>query len=393
MNEAVIVAATRTAVGSFRGALSELSAVALGARVIETILTKTGLDPATVDEVILGQVLTAGQGQNVARQAAIHGGLPVSAPAFTVNKVCGSGLKSVQLAAQAVRAGDASAVLAGGMESMSNAPHVLLQMRSGIALGHGQLLDSVVHDGLWDAFENYHMGVTAENLAQRYSITREQQDEYAVRSHERARAALNAGYFADEITPVTVTSKKAGARTIDTDEQPRETSVEALARLRPVFREEGGTVTAGNASSLNDGAALVMVVSRAFAQEQGLPVLARVVASAATGVEPATMGLGPVSATRQCLNKAGWTLSDLDLIEANEAFAAQVLAVNHELQWDQTRVNVNGGAIALGHPIGASGCRLLVSLLHEMQRREVHRGLVTLCVGGGQGVAMALERP
>lgn len=276
---------------------------------------------------------------------------------------------------------------------MSTAPYVLPQVRSGIALGHAQLLDSVVHDGLWDAFENYHMGVTAENLAQRYAITREQQDEYALRSHERARAAVNAGYFEDEITPVTVTSKKAGVRSIDTDEQPRETSMEALARLRPVFRAEGGSVTAGNASSLNDGAALVMVVSRAFAQEQNLRVLARVVASASTGVEPATMGLGPVSATRHCLDKAGWTLSDLDLIEANEAFAAQVLALNHELQWDQSRVNVNGGAIALGHPIGASGCRILVSLLHEMQRREVHRGLVTLCVGGGQGVAMALERP
>lgn len=392
MSEAVIVAASRTAVGVFCGAFSEVPAVALGARVIETLLMQTGLDPATLDEVILGQVLTAGQGQNVARQAAIQGGVPVSVPAFTVNKVCGSGLRSVQLAAQSIGAGEAQAVLAGGMESMSTAPHVLPKARMGLGLGHGQVLDTLVHDGLWDAFENYHMGVTAENLAQHYAIEREHQDEYALRSHKRALAALKQGFFEREITPVTVSLKEGRELTVNTDEQPRETSLGALSRLRPVFRENG-TVTAGNASSLNDGAAVVMVTSLDFAHQHGLSVLARVVASANTGVEPAYMGLGPVSATRRCLAKAGWRLSDLDLIEANEAFAVQALALGRELQWDEARVNVNGGAIALGHPIGASGCRLLVSLLFEMQRREVRRGLVTLCVGGGQGVAMALERP
>ena len=313
-------------------------------------------------------------------------------PALTLNKVCGSGLKAVQLGAQAIRCGDAEVIVAGGQENMSLAPYVMPGARTGLRMGHAKLVDSMIEDGLWDAFNDYHMGITAENLAEKYAISREEQDRFALRSQQKALAAQQAGRFAQEITPVTVPQPKGEALRVERDEQPRDTTLEALARLRPAFRKEG-TVTAGNASSLNDGAAAVLLMSAAKAKALGLPVLARIASYASAGVDPAIMGIGPVSATRRALDKAGWSLEQLDLIEANEAFAAQSLAVGRELGWDAARVNVNGGAIALGHPIGASGCRILVSLLYEMQRREVNKGLAMLCIGGGQGVALAVERP
>lgn len=340
----------------------------------------------------MGQVLTAGCGQNPARQAAVHGGLPHSVPALTINKVCGSGLKAVQMAAQAIRCGDARIMIAGGQESMSLSPHLLPSSRTGQRMGNGQLVDSMIHDGLWDAFNQYHMGITAENLAERYEISRQQQDAFALASQQKAVAAQQAGRFADEITPVEVPQRKGEPLRIDQDEQPRaSTTLESLGKLRPAFRNDG-TVTAGNASSLNDGAAAVMLMSAETAAELGLPVLARIAAGASSGVDPAIMGIGPVSATQRCLSKAGWKVDELDLVEANEAFAAQALAVASELRWDLDKVNVNGGAIALGHPIGGSGCRILVTLLHEMQRRNARKGLATLCIGGGQGVALALAR-
>lgn len=392
MNEVVIVAATRTAIGSFQGALASVSAVDLGAAVIRQLLQQTQLDPAQVDEVILGQVLTAGAGQNPARQAAVKAGLPFAVPALTLNKVCGSGLKALHLAAQAIRCGDAEVVIAGGQENMSLAPYVMPSARTGQRMGHGQLIDSMISDGLWDAFNDYHMGITAENLVQKYSLTREQQDAFAAASQQKAVAAIEAGRFKAEITPVHIPQKKGEALVFDTDEQPRAgTTAESLGKLRAAFKKDG-SVTAGNASSLNDGAAAVLLMSASKAKALGLPVLAKVVAYASAGVDPAIMGIGPVSATQRCLAKAGWQLGELDLIEANEAFAAQALAVGKELEWDATKVNVNGGAIALGHPIGASGCRVLVSLLHEMIRRDAKKGLATLCIGGGQGVALAIER-
>jgi acetyl-CoA C-acetyltransferase len=392
MHDVVIVAATRTAVGSFQGALAALPAVELGAAVIRQLLQRTGLAAAEVDEVILGQVLTAGAGQNPARQAAIKAGLPFAVPAMTLNKVCGSGLKALHLGTQAIRCGDAEIVIAGGMENMSLAPYVLPGVRSGLRMGHGQMLDSLISDGLWDAFNDYHMGVTAENLAERYEIGREAQDAFAAASQQKACAAIEAGRFVEEITPIFIPRKKAEPLCFDVDEQPRPgTTAEALARLRPAFTPDG-SVTAGNASSLNDGAAAVLLMSASKAQALGLPILARVAAYANAGVDPAIMGIGPVGATQRCLAKAGWRLDELDLIEANEAFAAQALAVGQALQWDPTRVNVNGGAIALGHPIGASGCRVLVTLLHEMLKRDARKGLATLCIGGGQGVALALAR-
>ncbi|MDX9873386.1 MAG: acetyl-CoA C-acetyltransferase [Spongiibacteraceae bacterium] len=392
MNDAVIVAATRTAIGSLQGGLATIPAPELGACLIRHLLEETGIDPSQIDEVILGQVLTAAAGQNPARQAAVRGGLPHEIPAFTINKVCGSGLKAVQLAAQAIRAGDAEVILAGGMENMSQAPHALPGSRNGLRLGHGQLVDTLITDGLWDAFNDYHMGITAENLCQRYGISREEQDAYAVQSQTRAQAAIEAGYFKREITPVAVPQRRGDTVMFDTDEQPRAgTTVESLARLRPAFRADG-SVTAGNASGINDGAAVVLVTSQRFADQHKLPVMARIAGAGSAGVDPAIMGIGPASATRNCLRRAGWQLSNIDLIEANEAFAAQSLAVGRELEWDMAKVNVNGGAIALGHPIGASGCRVLVTLLHEMQRRDAHRGLATLCIGGGQGVALAVER-
>ena len=392
MNEVVIVAATRTAIGSFQGALAGVPAVDLGAAVIKRLLEQTGLDPAQVDEVIMGQVLTAGAGQNPARQAAIKAGLPFSVPALTLNKVCGSGLKALHLGAQAIRCGDAEVVIAGGQENMSLAPYVMPSARTGQRMGHGQLIDSMISDGLWDAFNDYHMGITAENLVQEYGLSREQQDAFAAESQRKAVAAIAAGRFEAEITPILLPQKKGEPKVFAQDEQPRsDTTVESLAKLRPAFKKDG-SVTAGNASSLNDGAAAVLLMNAEKAQALGLPVLARITAYASAGVDPAVMGIAPASATERCLGKAGWHLADLDLIEANEAFAAQALAVGKALAWDASRVNVNGGAIALGHPIGASGCRVLVTLLHEMIKRDAKKGLATLCIGGGQGVALAIER-
>ena len=391
MQDVVIVAATRTAVGSFQGSLAHVPAVELGAAVIRQLLAQTGLDGAQVDEVIMGQVLTAGAGQNPARQAAIKAGLPFAVPALTLNKVCGSGLKALHLGAQAIRCGDAEVIIAGGQENMSRAPHVLTDSRTGAQLGNSQLVDSLVHDGLWDAFNDYHIGVTAENLAREYGISRQLQDAYALSSQQKARAAIDAGRFKDEIVPV-MTQSNGQTLVVDTDEQPRtDASAEGLARLNPSF-DSLGSVTAGNASSINDGAAAVMMMSEAKARALNLPVLARIRAFASVGVDPALMGIAPVYATRRCLERVGWQLAEVDLIEANEAFAAQALSVGKMLEWDERRVNVNGGAIALGHPIGASGCRILVSLVHEMVKRNARKGLATLCIGGGQGVALTIER-
>ena len=392
MNEVVIVAATRTAIGSFQGALSAIPATELGATVIRRLLEETGLDGAQIDEVILGQVLTAGSGQNPARQTAIKAGLPFTTPAMTLNKVCGSGLKAVQLAVQAIRCGDAELVIAGGQENMSLAPYVLPKARTGLRLGHAQLQDSVIQDGLWDAFNDYHMGITAENLATKYSLSREDQDAFAAASQQKAAAAIEAGYFKREITPILIPQRKGDPLVFDTDEQPRPGgTLQAMSNLKPAFQKDG-SVTAGNSSTLNDGAAVLLLANAATAQALGLPVLARIKAYASAGVDPSIMGIGPVPATRLVLEKAGWSLDDLDLIEANEAFAAQSLAVAKELGWDTRKVNVNGGAIALGHPIGASGARILVSLVHELIRRDGKKGLATLCIGGGQGVSLVIER-
>ncbi|MCS4259907.1 acetyl-CoA acetyltransferase [Pseudomonas protegens] len=392
MQDVVIVAATRTAVGSFQGSLANIPAVDLGAAVIRQLLAQTGIDPAQVDEVLMGQVLTAGAGQNPARQAAIKAGLPHAVPAMTLNKVCGSGLKALHLGAQAIRCGDAEVIIAGGQENMSLSNYVLPGARTGLRMGHSQMVDSMISDGLWDAFNDYHMGITAENLVEKYGISREAQDAFAAASQQKAAAAIEAGRFVDEITPIQIPQRKGEPLTFATDEQPRpSTTAEALAKLKPAFKKDG-SVTAGNASALNDGAAAVMLMSASKARALGLPVLAKIAAYANAGVDPAIMGIGPVSATRRCLDKAGWTLDQLDLIEANEAFAAQSLSVAKELEWDASKVNVNGGAIAIGHPIGASGCRVLVTLLHEMIKRDAKKGLATLCIGGGQGVALAIER-
>ncbi|WP_087717831.1 acetyl-CoA C-acetyltransferase [Salinicola salarius] len=390
MRDVVIVAATRTPIGTFQGGLSSVPAVTLGATVIRRVLE--GIDPAGVDEVIMGHVLRAGLGQNTARQAAIEAGVSDSVPAMTIDKVCGSGLKAVHLAVQAIRCGDAEAIVAGGMESMSLAPYVLPKARTGLRMGHAELLDSMIHDGLWDAFNDYHMGITAENVAERWGISREDQDAYAAESQRRASQAREAGRFDAEITPVSVPQRRGDPIVVERDEQPRDgVTAESLSKLKPAFSKTG-SVTAGNASSLNDGAAALLIMSAERAKALGLPVLATIRAYANAAVDPATMGIGPVPATRRCLERAGWTIDDLDLVEANEAFAAQTLAVAKDLGWDGSKVNVNGGAIALGHPIGASGARILVTLLHEMQRRDVRRGLATLCIGGGQGVATAIER-
>lgn len=393
MNEVVIVGAVRTPIGSFRGVFSTLSAVELGAEVVRSLLARCALPAGEVDELIFGQVLTAGCGQNPARQTALRAGLPVSCPAVTVNLVCGSGLKAVQQAAQAIRSGDAQVVIAGGQESMSNAPYLIDGARAGLRVGHSSMQDSMIQDGLWDAFNDYHMGMTAENLADRYAIDRQQQDAFAAHSQQKAAAATDAGRFDDEIVPVIVKQGKQPPQTITRDEQPRpDTTTTQLAQLRPAFRQHTGSVTAGNASSLNDGAAAVLLMSADKAREHGLPVLGRIVSTAVAGVDPAVMGIGPVSACEMALARAGWQLDEVELIEANEAFAVQALAVGQSLGWDSRKVNVNGGAIALGHPIGASGCRILVTLLHEMQRRHASKGLATLCVGGGQGIAMTIAR-
>lgn len=392
MENAVIVAAGRTAIGSFGGALGDIPAAQLGAKVITSLMTKARLNPEQIDEVIIGQVLTAGVGMNPARQAAIYAGLPDTLPSMTINKVCGSGLKAVALAAQAIRAGDAEIIIAGGQESMSQAPHILPRSRSGTKMGDWALKDHMIAEGLTDVFNNYHMGVTAENIAKQYTFTREAQDQFAAESQQKTEAAQKAGKFDEEIISVEIPQKKGDPIIVSKDEYPRHgTTAETLAKLKPAFDKEG-SVTAGNASGINDGAAMCVVMSERKAKELGLQPLARIVAYASAGVDPKVMGTGPIPATRKCLEKAGWKTADLDLIEANEAFAAQAMSVNKDLGWDTSKVNVNGGAIALGHPIGASGCRVLVTLLYEMKRRNAKRGLATLCIGGGQGVALAVER-
>jgi acetyl-CoA C-acetyltransferase len=388
----VIAAAARSAIGTFGGSLAGIPAHELGAKVIAGLLQKTSIKPTQVDEVILGQVLSAGAGQNPARQASIAAGLPLETPAMTINKVCGSGLKAVHLAMQAVACGDAEIVIAGGQENMSRSPHVLPNSRNGAKMGDWKMIDTMIVDGLWDAFNNYHMGATAENIAQQFGFSREQQDSFAAESQQKAEAALNDRLFADEIIPIEIPQRKGDPIVFDQDEFPRPgTTAEKLAKLRPAFSKEG-TVTAGNASGINDGAAVVIVMSQTKAQALGLTPMAKIVAFSSAGVDPAIMGTGPIPASIKCLEKAGWSVDDLERIEANEAFAAQALCVNKEMGWDMSKVNVHGGAIALGHPIGASGCRVLVTLLHEMQRSGSQKGLATLCIGGGQGVAMAVEK-
>lgn len=391
MEEVVIVAAARTAVGKFGGSLGKIAAADLGAHVIKGLLAQTGVDPQRINEVILGQVLTAGCGQNPARQAVIKSGLPNMVPAFTVGKVCGSGLKATHLAAQAIRCGDAQIIIAGGQENMSASPHVLNNSRDGFRMGDAKLTDTMIVDGLWDAYNHYHMGTTAENVAKKFDISRQEQDEFAMASQNKAEAAQKAGRFKDEILPLEIAGKK-GSVVFDTDEYIKAgTTMESLSALRPAFSKDG-TVTAGNASGINDGAAAVMMMSARMAKELGLTPLATIKAYSSAGLDPSIMGMGPVSASQLCLKKAGWTHQDLDLMEINEAFAAQAIAVNKEMGWDTSKINVNGGAIAIGHPIGASGCRILVSLIHEMIRRDAKRGLASLCIGGGMGVALAIER-
>jgi acetyl-CoA C-acetyltransferase len=386
------VAAGRTAIGSFGGSLAGIPAHELGAKVISALLAKTGIKPEQVDEVILGQVLTAAVGQNPARQACLAAGLPVETPALTINKVCGSGLKAVHLAMQAIRCGDAEIVVAGGQENMSAAPHALPNSRNGAKMGEWKMADTMIVDGLWDAFNNYHMGQTAQNIADKYSISRADQDQFAASSQQKAEAAMNAARFADEIVPLEIPQRKGDPLIFDRDEFPRAgTTAETLGKLRPAFSKDG-SVTAGNASGINDGAAVVIVMAESKAKELGLKPMARIAAFASAGVDPAYMGTGPIPASTKALAKAGWQVDDLDRIEANEAFAAQAMCVNQEMGWDTDKVNVNGGAIALGHPIGASGARVLVTLLHEMQRSGANRGLATLCIGGGMGVAMAVEK-
>lgn len=388
----VIVAAGRTAIGNFTGGLSSVAASTLGAKVISSLVEQTGVDPTNVSEVIMGHVLTAGLGQNTARQASMEAGLPETVPAMTINKVCGSGLKAVQLAYQAIACDDADIVIAGGQENMSASSHVLPNSRSGKRIMDWSLKDSMITDGLWDAFNDYHMGVTAENIAEQYCFNRQAQDEFAAASQQKAEAAQKADKFKDEIVPVEIPQRKGDPIVIDKDEFPRHgTSAEGLGKLRPAFAKEG-TVTAGNASGINDGAAAVMLMSSETAKSLGLEPLAKIISYASTGVDPKVMGTGPITASQKCLKKAGWSVDDLDLIEANEAFAAQAMSVNRDMQWDTDKINVNGGAIALGHPIGASGARILVSLLHEMKRQDVKKGLATLCIGGGMGIALAVER-
>lgn len=392
MREVVIASAVRTAIGTFNGSLAPLSAVEIGSAVITEALKRAKVEPGVVDEVIMGNVLQAGLGQNPARQAAIHAGLPVETTAYTVNKVCGSGLKAVALAAQAILAGDADVIVAGGMESMSNAPYATDKARWGCRMGNVQLTDIMVHDGLWDIFNDYHMGITAENVAEKYGITREMQDELAYASQQKALKAIETGAFKKEILPITVKLKKK-EYVFDTDEGPRADSTpEKLAKLRPAFKKDGGTVTAGNASGINDGGAALVVMSAEKARELGVQPMARIISYAAGGVDPAIMGVGPVPATRKAMKKAKLTVKDMDLIEANEAFAAQFLAVGKELKFDMDKVNIHGGAVALGHPIGASGARILVTLLHSLEAEKKKLGLATLCIGGGMGFAMIVEK-
>ena len=390
MTDVVIAAAARTPVGSFNGALSSFPAHDLGIVAITEALARAKVEPDDVSEVIMGQILTAGAGQNPARQAAVGAGIPVERTAYTINQLCGSGLRSVALGYQAIRLGDSDIVVAGGQESMSQAPHCV-HLRNGAKMGDVQLVDTMIRDGLWDVFNGYHMGVTAENVAEKWQLTRDDQDAFAAASQQKAEAAQRAGRFKDEIVAVTVKTRK-GETVVDMDEYPRHgTTAESLGKLRPAFAKDG-TVTAGNASGINDGAAAVVVMTADAAAERGITPLARIVSWATAGVDPAIMGTGPIPASRAALQKAGWKADDVDLIEANEAFAAQALAVNRDLGWDTDRVNVNGGAIAIGHPVGASGARILITLLHEMQRRDAKKGLATLCIGGGMGIAMCVER-
>lgn len=392
MTEVVIVAAVRTPIGSFGGSLKDISTVDLGSLVIKNAIERAGLEPEQVDEVIMGNVLGAGLGQNVARQMSVHAGVPVTVPAFTINKVCGSGLKSVQLAVQAVLCGDAEVVVAGGAENMSQAPYILPNQRWGSRMGNATVVDTMLRDGLTDGFEDYHMGITAENVAEQYGITREDQDSFALQSQKRAVAAVESGRFKEEIIPVEIPQRRGEPLVFDTDEFPRkDVSLEGLSKLRPAFQKDG-SVTAGNSSGINDGAAAVVVMSAEKAKELGISVLATIKSYASAGLDPKVMGCGPIYASRKALEKAGLTVADLDLVESNEAFAAQACAVAKELNLDLEKVNVNGGAISLGHPIGASGCRILVTLLHEMQKRDAKRGLATLCIGGGMGTALIVER-
>ena len=392
MKEVVIVAAVRTAIGSFGGSLKDISAVELGSLVIKNAIERASLRPEQVDEVIMGNVLGAGLGQNVARQMSVHAGVPVTVPAFTINKVCGSGLKAVQLAVQAVLCGDAEVVVAGGAENMSQAPYILPNQRWGSRMGNATVVDTMLRDGLTDGFEDYHMGITAENVAEQYGITREDQDSFALQSQKRAVAAVEAGRFKEEIIPVEIPQRRGEPLIFDTDEFPRkDASLESLSKLRPAFQKDG-SVTAGNSSGINDGAAAVVVMSAEKAKELGITALATIKSYASAGLDPKVMGCGPIYASRKALEKAGLTVADLDLVESNEAFAAQSCAVAKELNLDLEKVNVNGGAISLGHPIGASGCRILVTLLHEMQKRDAKRGLATLCIGGGMGTALIVER-
>ncbi len=392
MREVVIVSAARTAIGSFGGSLAGVSAVDLGAVAVRAAIERAGIKQEHIDEVIVGNVLSAGLGQNVARQVSIKAGIPVTTPCMGISKVCGSGLRAVSLAAQLIKAGDADIVLAGGTESMSEAPYVLKNHRFGMKMGNDTLVDTMITDGLWDAFHNYHMGVTAENIAKRYEITRQEQDEFSAESQKRAQAAIESGRFKDEIAPVTIPSKRGEPKIFDTDEFPRfGTTTEGLAKLRPAFKKEG-TVTAGNASGINDGAAMLIICEKEKAKELGLPVMASITGYGSGGVEPEVMGLGVVPAAKLAMKKAGITASELDLVEANEAFAAQAIAVCRELKLDLAKTNVNGGAVALGHPIGASGARILTTLLYEMEKRDAKKGLATLCIGGGMGTAVVIER-
>ncbi|HOC02138.1 MAG TPA: acetyl-CoA C-acetyltransferase [Candidatus Ratteibacteria bacterium] len=390
MKRIFIASAVRTAIGSFCKSLSNISAVNLGSIVISAAIKKAGILPEKVDQVIMGNVLQAGLGQNPARQSAIKAGIPVDVSALTINKVCGSGLKAVALAVQSIKTGDADIIVAGGMENMSRVPYLVEKARTGYKLGHGKLVDALIHDGLWDIYNDYHMGIAGENLAEKYSISRQAQDAFAFESQKKCQDAMKQGKFKDEITPVFIDDRDKQI-SFEIDEFPRpDTTIEKLAKLKPSFKENG-TITAGNASGINDGAAAVVVVSEDIIEKMSIRPMAEIICFAESGVDPALMGLGPVPATKKVLDKTGLSLKDIDIIEINEAFAAQVLAVSHEMQWDMNRVNVNGGAIALGHPIGASGARILVTLLHEMKRRNFRYGLCTLCVGGGEGVAMVVE--
>ena len=391
-NDIAIVAACRSAVGKFSGALANVSAAHLGGEIISHLLRRAKVEPSAVDDVIMGQVLTAAAGQNPARQAAMHAGIPKETPAMTINHVCGSGLRAVHLAAQMIMCGDADVIVAGGQENMSASPHALRNSRNGIRLGDGALIDTMVCDGLTDVFNQYHMGITAENVAAKYGVSREEQDAFACASQNKAEAAQHAGKFADEIVPIEIPRRKGEKEVFDSDEYIRRgATVESLSGLRPAFRKDG-TVTAGNASGINDGAAAVLLMRAETAKAQNIKPMAFVRAAASCGVDPALMGIGPAPASRKCLEKAGWRAEDLDLMEVNEAFAAQAIAVNREMQWDESRANVNGGAIAIGHPIGASGARILTTLLYEMTRRDSKKGLASLCIGGGMGIALAAER-